>query len=309
MKYSVIPIVLLFTQLTFSQVPVDSSFTIERDFRKTGKLFPEASVYTFTDSSSFSVSTVTYKQQPRSLYIDIFQPAVPEAKPVTVVMVHGGGWRSGSRQMEHQIAATLASRGITAVTIEYRLSPEKAYPAALIDIQDAFVFLRRDAQRFGIDSSRIAFYGCSSGGHLAALSACIINSSPVNFRSGATVKAVIDIDGVLDLTDPAESSKDTIPEKPSAAKQWLGYSYAARPEIWQRASPINVINKHSPKMLFINSSIPRFHAGRDSVISLLKAQGITSEVYTVENTPHTFWLYSPWAPLVIDRIVQFLKML
>jgi pectinesterase len=59
-------------------------------------------------------------------------------------------------------------------------------------------------------------------------------------------------------------------------------------------------------MLLINSSIPRFHAGRVEAIAIMEKHGIYSEVHTFENTPHTFWLFDPWQDKVVDVVVAFL---
>jgi len=45
-----------------------------------------------------------------------------------LVMVHGGGWRSGNKSMEHPMALYTAARGYVTVPVEYRLSPEALYP-------------------------------------------------------------------------------------------------------------------------------------------------------------------------------------
>ncbi|HBQ60344.1 MAG TPA: esterase, partial [Balneolaceae bacterium] len=52
-----------------------------------------------------------------------------------VVMVHGGGWISGDRTLMHPMAKALAEIGFVAATVEYRLSPEAEYPAAVYDIK------------------------------------------------------------------------------------------------------------------------------------------------------------------------------
>ena len=65
--------------------------------------------------------------------------------------------------------------------------------------------------------------------------------------------------------------------------------------------------ENSPPILFINSSIPRFHAGRDEVINKLNKFLIYNEVHTLENSPHSFWLFDPWFEKTGKFVVQFLK--
>ena len=121
------------------------------------------------------------------------------------------------------------------------------------------------------------------------------------------VNAVIDIDGILDFTHPAESGKDTSDLFPSVGKLWFGASFKETPEKWTSASPITYISKDSPEFLFINSSIDRFHAGRDSALVLFKKHSIPFRIETLPDTPHTFWLFEPWFKTTIAIIVNFLK--
>ena len=115
-----------------------------------------------------------------------------------------------------------------------------------------------------------------------------------NLEHSSIVQAVIDVDGILDFTDPAESGKDNDPEKPSVGKLWLGYSYKENPKIWEDASPINYVNENTPPFLFINSSIDRFHAGREVLIEKLNRYNTYSEIHTFPDTPHPFWFFHPW---------------
>ncbi|PKL81433.1 MAG: pectin esterase, partial [Ignavibacteriae bacterium HGW-Ignavibacteriae-3] len=121
------------------------------------------------------------------------------------------------------------------------------------------------------------------------------------------VQAVINIDGILDFTDPAESGKDNDPDKPSDGKLWLGYSFKEKPEIWIEASPLNYVNDKTPPFAFINSSVERFHAGRDEFVEKLNNFNTYSETHTIPNTPHTFWLFHPWFEKTLQYILSFLE--
>jgi pectinesterase len=52
--------------------------------------------------------------------------------------------------------------------------------------------------------------------------------------------------------------------------------------------------------------LPRFHAGRDEGIEKMKKLGIYSEVHTIPDTPHPFWLFHPWFDEAFGYIVTFL---
>ena len=72
-----------------------------------------------------------------------------------VVVIHGGGWRSGNKQQLRLLAERFAARGYVATAINYRLAPQWHYPAQLDDCQRAVRWLRKQAAKWRIDPKRI----------------------------------------------------------------------------------------------------------------------------------------------------------
>jgi pectinesterase len=228
-----------------------------------------------------------------------------------VLIIHGGGWRSGDRQQEIPMARELARHGYAAATVEYRLSTESRYPAGVHDLKSAVRWMRAHASEYAIDSSRIAVMGGSAGGTLAALLGTTGENMLFEGRGGhprysSAVQAVVDIDGIVDFTDSSESGKDADPAKPSAGKLWFGSAFHDSPFLWQQASAVNWVSRATPPVLFINSSIDRFHAGRDAMIARLNTYNIYSEIHALSPTPHPFWLFEPWFHDVVRIAVRFL---
>lgn len=286
----------------------DTSFTINSAYEKIKNEFPIAKPATVNKGITIKNNIIYYQEGERKLHLDLFIPESLNKKMPCIIIIHGGGWRSGHKEMEWVIASNIASKNFVTATIEYRLSTEALYPTAVLDIKNAILWIKKNSEKFSIDSNKIILMGQSAGGQLAALAGVtsgIKKFEPALLKNTTKVFAIIDIDGVLDMTTPTESGKDTIPSKPSAAKMWLGFSYKEKPELWKEASPLTYISKNTPPMLFINSSIPRFHAGRDEAIEMLKRYNIYYEVHTLENTPHTFWLFDPWQEKVVNIIVNF----
>ncbi|MBF8295278.1 MAG: Abhydrolase 3 protein [Bacteroidetes bacterium] len=298
-----------------AEIPRDTSFTVNTTATKVLKQYPQASVV--VPKLPYGVTAhenVVYASDGnRKLRLDLFVPLTKSrAGYPGVLLIHGGGWRSGYRQMEWPMAQHLAARGYVTATAEYRLSTEALYPTGVHDLKAAIRWMRANAAMYNIDPKKIAVYGCSAGGELAAFLGTTgdmkkFEGSLGNLHQSSRVQAVVDIDGVLDFTDPAESAKDTIPQKPSAGKSWFGASFKEKPNLWREASPINYVNKKTAPMLFVNSSLPRFHAGRDESIEKMKKLGIYSEVHTIPDTPHPFWLFHPWFDEAFGHILKFLN--
>jgi acetyl esterase/lipase len=308
---------LLFSSLFGQQkeIPRDTSFTLSNTAPKIYKQFSHAQlVEAKLPSGVVALENVVYARYgERQLHLDLFSPGEKAQVPLPgVILIHGGGWRSGNRQMEWPMAQHLAANGYVTATVEYRLSIEALYPAGVYDLKGAIRWMRANAARYNIDTNKIAVYGCSAGGTLAAFLGTTGDMKKFEGMAGyaersSKVQAIVDVDGVLDFTNPAESAKDDDPKKPSAGKLWFGASFKEKPDVWKEASPINYVGSGTAPILFVNSALERFHAGRDEMVEQLNRLKIYSEVHTIPDTPHPFWLFHPWFDEASGYIVKFLN--
>lgn len=295
-------------------IPHDSWFNPQSAFLKEQKRFPEIRlVKPALPKSVAGKSNIVYsvlKDTPygdRSLHLDVFHPAAKKAKGYpAVVLIHGGGWSSGSRSHLVPMAQQLAAAGYVGVPLEYRLTPEAKYPASLQDIRAAVRWLRKHAAEYQIDPEKIALLGCSSGAHLATLIGVtngkdLFSEQPGDREPSSDVQAIINIDGVVSFIHPEAKA-----ERRKGPSTWLGARYEENPALWKQTSPLEYAGPKSPPILFVNSSIPRFHAGRDDFIKVLDRYGIYSKVHTFDKSPHPFWLFHPWFEPTVQHVSGFL---
>jgi pectinesterase len=296
------------------EIPRDTSFTLYSAWKGIVRKYPFAKpVVAELPEAVIAREDIVYTSLgSRELHLDLFKPSSRSSGPYPgVILIHGGGWYSGYRQMEFPMAQRLAAKGYVTATVEYRLSPEAVYPAAVHDVKAAIRWMKGHATEYNIDPAKIALCGCSAGGQLAALVGVTSGLRRLDGQEGdtsfaTTVQAIVDIDGILDFTHPAESGKDTSNAPPSAGKRWFGASFKERPDLWNEASPMNYAGSGTPPILFINSSLERFHAGRDEMIKKMNALHIYSEVHLIPGTPHTFWLFHPWFNQTFKLVEGFL---
>ena len=106
------------------------------------------------------------------LKIHIFAPEGHRAsdKRAAIVFFFGGGWKNGNPRQFEQQCRYLASRGMVAMTADYRVRRRhEVTPVACVqDCKSAVRWVRKNARRLGIDPDRIAAGGGSAGGHTAA---------------------------------------------------------------------------------------------------------------------------------------------
>ncbi len=292
----------------------DTFFTNQSAFADAVKSFPNIKLAAEISSDSLSeIRNLPYCVLPgRRLELDKFELSSRSDTPRSaIVIVHGGGWRSGDRSQHYPMAQRLALMGYVCFTPEYRLSTEELYPAAVYDIKAALRWIHLNASSFNIDTNRIAIVGFSAGGELAAFMGAT-NGMPsfekMNCNKGQSsqVKAVVDIDGILAFIHP-ESGEGRDSKYTSAATFWFGYSKKENPKLWEEASPLTQAGQHSPPTLFINSPLLSMHAGRDDYMKKLSSFGIYTEVQTFNNAPHAFCLFEPWIDPTVLYIDKFLK--
>jgi acetyl esterase/lipase len=225
-------------------------------------------------------------------------------------MIHGGGWRSGNKSMQVPMAQRIASKGFVTAAVEYQLSLEAKYPAAVYNIKAAIRWLRANADKYGIDTAKITISGCSAGGQLAALTGMTNGLSRFEGDQGETgfksdVDAIIDIDGVLDFLSPSSLNLIRKPDSPDI--EWLGGSFSQKPDTWKEASSIFWVNAKSVPVQFLNSGYSRFHSGQDEMIGMMKELNIYTEVHKFDVQIHPFWLFNPWMETATDYMVEFMK--
>lgn len=322
MKKQLLLAILLLPALLFAQhhrmhpgIPVDSSYNLPDQVVKMTPKYPFIRPAIFAPSDSVRVfSNIVYASiAGRPLHLDVFLPTfLPGVKKPVVVLVHGGGWRSGNKDMEHYMASVYARNGIAAVCVEYRLSMEALYPAAIQDIKTALRWVRYSSRRYGFDPTRVALHGESAGGQLASLIGSwnvpvpkYQTTSYVQFSD--KVQAVVDVDGVQAFLHPVSSENGDKSGKPGAGTLWFGVSSAVDSTLWVEASALSHVGPRSAPFLYIRSSVPRFTAGYVEMMAALRSNGIYCEEHMLEGTPHSFWLFHPWVDTCMEYAVGFLK--
>ncbi|MDI9876476.1 alpha/beta hydrolase [Flectobacillus rivi] len=247
---------------------------------------------------------------PRDLHLDIFRPK-KKGKYPALLMIHGGGWRSGEKSMQVPLAQLIANKGFVTIPVEYQLSLEAPYPAAVHNIKAAIRWVKAHAQEFDIDTTKMAISGCSAGGHLASLVGLTggvprFEGTMGNHLGVSTkLQAIVDIDGVINFLAPSSLNLERKSDSPDAA--WLGGVFSEKPLVWKEASPAYWITEKSVPMLFLNSGYSRFHAGQDELIGQYKEWGIYQEVHQFNVKVHPFWLFHPWADESAQYMADFLK--
>ncbi len=99
----------------------------------------------------------------------------------------------------------MLERGYAVFSINYRLSHEAIFPALIYDVKAAIRWIKANAAKYNFHPDRVAAWGSSAGGYLAAMLATtgdvkeLEDLSMGNPNESSHVKAVVDIIGPLDF--------------------------------------------------------------------------------------------------------------
>lgn len=115
-----------------------------------------------------TLKDVVYASTSSAQKMDIYIPEGAGPFPA-VVLIHGGAFKMGDKAMDATNAAKLVANGYVAVAINYRLSGEAKFPAAVHDAKAAVRYVRANASTYRINPSKIGSWGASAGGNLAAM--------------------------------------------------------------------------------------------------------------------------------------------
>lgn len=161
--------------------------------------------------------TLAYGADPLQA-LDLWVPARGRPAPL-VLFVHGGGWKSGSKEnaVSRALPEHLVAQGYAFASIDYRLVPSATVEQQAADVAEALAHLLKRADRLGIDRSRVVLTGHSAGAHLVAL----VGTDERYLRAAGLSFA--DIDGVM----PNDGAAYDVPAQMRQAGPMMAGTYTA----------------------------------------------------------------------------------
>lgn len=91
----------------------------------------------------------------------------PNEKRPVILLCPGGGYEMTSDREAEPMAMQFLAMGYHVAILRYSVSPVR-YPAALLQVAESVLYLKKHAEEYHIDPEKIVLQGCSAGGHLAA---------------------------------------------------------------------------------------------------------------------------------------------
>lgn len=229
--------------------------------------------------------------------LDLYLPKNSTGKRPLVIWIHGGGWRQGSK--EKCRAVPLVNRGFVVASINYRLSSHAVFPAQINDCKAAIRWLRKNADQYGIDETKIGVWGSSAGGHLVALLGTSGDVDSLEGTDGVAdvstrVQAVCDWFGPTDLllmnkqAGKLGKMDHDLPGSPESLL--LGGPLQQQTAKARMANPITYVTEDDPPFLILHGNLDPLVSVKQSemLADALKAIDCKVEFVIVDGAGHGF---------------------
>ncbi|MGH9628079.1 MAG: alpha/beta hydrolase fold domain-containing protein [Bryobacteraceae bacterium] len=245
-------------------------------------------------------ANISYDQYPETV-LDIYEPKAPAmGKRPGVLIIHGGGWRGGTKEsVVEKFVIPWVEEGFVVANVEYRLAKAATAPAAVTDVLKAAEWFRKNAGDWGVDRKRIVVTGGSAGGHLSLM----VGMTPKSAKLGPTsrVAAVVNFYGITDVQDQLQG-----PNMREYAVTWIP-EQDGRFDLARRVSPVTYVRKDLPAILTIHGTVdetvPYEHGV--NLTKALRDAGADAEMISVPGGAHGF----PMEKMndLYDEIFDFLR--
>ena len=149
--------------------------------------------------------------------LDVYFPENSNERLPVIIDIHGGGWMSGSKEINKNFCTNIAVKGFCVFSINYRLAGKHKFNEQIEDIFEAFDWIAQNAGAYPADLENAFLAGDSAGGHYACTAAAVSSSFILQkdfamAKPKIKFKAVAAISPAIDLTAPNPTLNINLPE-------------------------------------------------------------------------------------------------
>ncbi len=222
------------------------------------------------------------------LKLDLARPSEGDGPFPVVLVIHGGGWRGGSKDGNRPALAEFAKRGYVAVSPQYRFCPKDTFPAQVHDVKAAVRWVKAHAGQYKADPGHVGAVGFSAGGHLSMMLGVTGPSDGLEGETGgggpdSSIQAVVNYFGPTDMaaSDIPEATRPLI-------KDFLGGTPREKAKEAAEASPLTFVSKgDAPILTFQGTKDPLVpHTQATKLADAMTAAGVPGRVELLIGAGH-----------------------
>ncbi|MEO1993718.1 MAG: alpha/beta hydrolase [Planctomycetaceae bacterium] len=217
---------------------------VEKQTKTSWKVPRDAEAMVYKTADGVRLKAIVFR--PSGTQRDTLRPAI--------VFFFGGGWRNGSPQQFYEQCRYFSSRGMLAISAEYRVASrhQARVVDCVADANSAIRWLRQQSGMLRVDPERIAAAGGSAGGHLAAAVAALPDLNP-----GGRPNALMLFNPALDLAPAALGASSSDPKYVELSRRFGAPA--------EDLSPQAHVHPQMPPTLIL-------HGRADTVVPFVQAQ-------------------------------------
>ena len=211
-------------------------------------------------------ANVAYGEKSKRQTLDVYLPENSKPPYPVVIYAHPGGFKFGDKTMApYSIAHAILEKGYAFVSVNYRLSSESKFPAAVQDFFRATEYIKEHQKNFNLDAGKSYFYGESAGANIVTL-AGLASEDPVFNQEKTHPQTFIKPSGVISLYPPVDFARIAEFQKEQGCKahmhfpglsfeeQYLGGKLVDNADKIKAANPVTYASASAPKFLIENGS-------------------------------------------------------
>ena len=252
----------------------------------------------------------------------IYTKACKELKRPLFFYIHGGGWIAGNKESRRNYCGKFADSGYFVVNIEYDLAPEAKFPVAINQCIRAVDYVLDHAEKYHLDTDRIAVGGKSAGVYYAAFVSAISKNKeilgelglPQMWNAKFDVKVNMFNCGAVDFKNMAEKG---FPDVDLMLEAFTGYPVKEilaenRKKELEKMLPFSYINENYPPTYMIYGSLDSLRFNTFKMAEKLEQLGVPHKVYKSTGVfygQHTTTMIfkSTKAFYVFDEVVAYMN--
>lgn len=224
----------------------------------------------------------------RRIFCRVFRPVTDRVLP-TLVYFHGGGWVWANVDTHDRMVREYASAGqVAVVSVDYALSPEAKFPAALEECAAVVRFIADHGAAWGLDQERLLVGGDSAGGNLALGVALLLRDT-----GGPALRGILANYPVADSRFDTDSYREFGAggyglSTERMAFYWSVYVPHDLDRLHPLAAPLRADLSGLPPVMVLLAELDVLRSEGEALVEKLRAAGVAVETETFAGVVHGF---------------------
>lgn len=262
--------------------PVPKAFLIKKAFED-GTFVPSAD-YDHALNETKIVKDINYNSKFPDGKLDLIYPKNRTEKSPIIFWVHGGGFVGGDKSDITGYAVELAARGYIVVNINYALAPKREYPTPVLQLGEAYEYIKENAKKYDLNLNHVYFAGDSAGAQISGQFVNIQTSE--EYAKLAKIDAIVNpstIKGVLLFCGPYNMPELAKIESTKEIQDFMrttGWAYLGKKN-WEGSSEVKIasilnhVTKKYPPAFITDGNTGSFEDQGKALASALESKGVS----------------------------------